>query len=165
MKNPFWWLFPRREEYIEIPVDDPSSYTIPPEWRELWDRLAAFPIDKPGVEDPLSKRLAREQDWTHEYALRVVQEYRKFMFLCVAAGHMCTPSTLVDEAWHLHLLYTRSYWDKLCGETLGRPIHHQPSEGGETENNKYAGLYERTLDSYAGFFGEPPADIWGRRRK
>lgn len=87
------------------------------------------------------------------------------MFLCVTTGHMCTPSVHVDEAWHLHLLYTKSYWDKLCKEVLGRPIHHQPSEGGTSENTRFAGLYERTLNSYASVFGEPPADIWGKRRK
>lgn len=146
-------------------VEALATPNIPPEWTELWENLRAFPIDKPGVQDPLSKRLARERKWTHNYALRVIEEYRKFMFLCVAAGHMCTPSTHVDEAWHLHLLYTKSYWDKLCKEVLGRPIHHHPSDGGTEEGTKFAGMYERTLDSYTTFFGQPPKDIWGTRRK
>jgi hypothetical protein len=163
LRNLFSALLPRRME--EVFVDDPSTYTIPPEHANLWERLSTFPIDKPGVADPLSKRLAREQRWHHAYALRVVEEYRKFMFLCVTAGHICTPSIIVDQAWHLHLLYTRSYWDGLCTQVLGRPIHHQPSDGGDVEDTKYAGLYERTLESYARVFGEPPSDIWGRGRR
>jgi hypothetical protein len=153
----------RTQVKIEQPAEEPVVFNIPAEHAELWAKLAAFPIDNPVAEYPLSRRLADEQEWTHEYALRVVEEYRKFMFLCMVAGHVCTPSLHVDEAWHLHLLYTRSYWQELCWKTLGRLIHHQPSMGGTSEEKKYAGLYQQTLDSYAGFFGEPPVDIWGRR--
>ncbi|MEP6673199.1 MAG: hypothetical protein ABJF10_28880, partial [Chthoniobacter sp.] len=41
------------------------------------------------------------------------------------------------------------------------PFHHGPSKGGPAEDTKFANWYERTLDSYAHFFGHrPPADIW-----
>ena len=59
-------------------------------------------------------RLASENGWSREYAVRVMQEYRRFAFLAVAAGHPVSPSDAVDQAWHLHLVYTRSYWDEFC---------------------------------------------------
>jgi hypothetical protein len=72
-----------------------------------------------------------------------------------------TPSEEVDEAWHLHLCYTRSYWDRMCGGILGKPLHHGPTEGGKKEDEKFADWYSRTLESYRSHFGEePPADIW-----
>jgi hypothetical protein len=71
------------------------------------------------------------------------------------------PSEQIDQAWHLHLVYTRSYWNRLCGELLQRPLHHAPSAGGAAEHDKHVAMYERTLASYRRLFGEaPPADLW-----
>jgi hypothetical protein len=132
--------------------------------RELWQNMLDFKFDDPDAEYPLSHRLADDQGWEQLFALRVLEEYRKFMFLIMVTDHMCVPSKIVDEAWHLHLIYTRSYWYGLCKGVLGREVHHSPSKGGKAEEDKFAGLYERTLDSYEKYFGAtPPADIWGCR--
>ena len=124
-------------------------------------RIRRFSIDRPGTVLTFEARLARENGWTVEYAQRVVEEYKRFMVLAATADHVVTPSEDVDHAWHLHLTYTHSYWEDLCGECLGMPIHHQPTEGGSSEQAKYNDLYERTLATYASTFGfEPPRDIW-----
>src|SRR5262249_16884553 len=48
-----------------------------------------------------------------------------------------------------------------CPEILGMPLHHQPTQGGEKERDKFHDWYARTLASYAAFFGEhAPRDIW-----
>ncbi|MCW1920965.1 hypothetical protein OKA05_00265 [Luteolibacter arcticus] len=128
---------------------------------ELLLRLESFEIDEPGATFPFSARLARENGWTRGFALRVMAEYKRFVWLAIRAGHPVTPSEEVDEAWHLHLCYTRSYWDGMCGGILGKPLHHGPTEGGKREDEKFAGWYARTLESYRAHFGEePPADIW-----
>lgn len=116
---------------------------------------------------PFTARLARDNGWTNNYAARVVLEYKKFIFLCCVAGHQVTPSDEVDQAWHLHLVYSRSYWNDLCRDTIGRPIHHGPTKGGNAERTKYKDNYANTLESYRKFFeSEPPADIWptGKQR-
>src|SRR5690606_12088021 len=78
-----------------------------------------------------------------------------------AAGHPVTPSEEVDQAWHLHLTYTRSYWQRFCPLALGSELHHQPTAGGDTERAKFYEWYARTLDSYLHVFGEPPpGNIW-----
>ena len=128
---------------------------------ELRARIQAFRLDEPGSVFPFSARLARENGWTREYALRVIEEYRRFVYLAMTAGHTVTPSVAVDEAWHLHLTYTRSYWDEMCGTVLGRPLHHDPTRGGAAEGGRFLDAYARTLRSYRAAFGEaPPADIW-----
>jgi hypothetical protein len=72
-----------------------------------------------------------------------------------------TPSDAVDQAWHLHLTYSRDYWDRLCGEVLGQPLHHGPTAGGSDERHRYFAQYADTLASYERWFGAPPpADIW-----
>jgi len=91
----------------------------------------------------------------------VLGEYRRFLFLAIAAGHPVSPSKAVDQAWHQHLLDTRNYWQEFCPRVLGRPLHHTPSRGGEEERQRLGECYRRTLASYRAFFGEaPPADLW-----
>ncbi|HSI07119.1 MAG TPA: TIGR04222 domain-containing membrane protein [Rariglobus sp.] len=128
---------------------------------ELWAKLEAFDPDEPDATFSFSQRLARENGWSRDHALRVIAEYRRFVFLAVTAGHPVSPSDAIDQAWHLHLTYTRSYWDTLCGEILRQPFHHQPTRGGDRERAKFGDWYARTLASYRAAFNEsPPADLW-----
>ncbi|MBY0550615.1 MAG: hypothetical protein K2W95_25275 [Candidatus Obscuribacterales bacterium] len=160
-----FWRTPSASRAAE-PTSNESAVTprIPDEYADLWDRLSRFEIDDPDAEFPLSKRLAQEQAWKLDYALRVVEEYRRFMFLCMISEKMCTPSLAVDEAWHLHLIYTKSYWEGLCLRTLGRLIHHEPAQGGTADEAKFEELYITTLELYSRVFGDPPEDIWGRNK-
>ncbi len=127
----------------------------------LYDRLIEFSLDQPEAKLTFSQRLARENGWSMSFTRRVVFEYKRFAFLAVTAGHPVTPSDEVDQAWHLHLLYTRSYWDEFCGKVLQTPLHHGPTRGGQQESHKFHNWYAQTLASYERLFGEaPPADIW-----
>lgn len=129
--------------------------------RELWQRLAAFELDAVDAALPFSRRLARENGWSESFSRRAVEEYRRFVFLAMVAGHPVTPSDEVDQVWHLHLCYTRSYWEDLCGQVLPRPLHHGPTRGGSKERGKFDDWYRRTLASYERVFGEPaPASWW-----
>lgn len=131
------------------------------ERRELWDRLQAFALDEIDAHAPFSARLAREQGWSRAFARQVIEEYKKFLYLGCVGEHPVTPSEQVDAAWHLHMIYTRSYWNDLCPRVLGRPFHHGPSKGGAKEQRKFHDWYERTLRAYEACFGyKPPADIW-----
>lgn len=126
----------------------------------LLARIEAHTLDAHGAADPFSRRLARENGWSDDYARRVIREYQRFLVLAVAAGHSVTPSDQVDQAWHLHLRYTAEY-RRFCRQVLGRRLDHGPSEGGSHERRRYVSDYERTLDSYQARFGEPPPrDIW-----
>ncbi|WP_186458826.1 glycine-rich domain-containing protein [Mucilaginibacter achroorhodeus] len=129
--------------------------------RALWDKLQAFEIDDPEVDFKFSARLARENGWNIPFSLRVIEEYKKFIFLCCVTKHGVTPSDPVDQAWHLHLTFTWSYWTDLCKNTLGQEVHHNPTKGGKQEANKFNGFYTSTHQLYKDKFGhEPPADIW-----
>lgn len=128
---------------------------------KLLRRVEEFQIDAPGASFPLSKRLAKENRWSGEYTHRVLKEYKRFAFLSVAAGHPVSPSEAVDQAWHLHMLYTENYWNVFCAEVLGKPLHHYPSQGGTAQKSKFEDWYRKTLASYQRMFGEdPPSDIW-----
>lgn len=127
----------------------------------LWTKISTFAIDGADAQLTFTARLARENGWTTAYTQRVMEEYRKFLFLCCVTPTGVTPSDPVDQAWHLHLTYTKSYWIDLCRHTIGREIHHNPTKGGASEGQKFDGMYSHSQALYTHYFGTlPPTDIW-----
>ena len=63
----------------------------------------------------------------------MIEDYRRFCYLAVAAGHEVTPSDAVDQAWHLHLIYSCDYWEKSCPLVLRADLHHGPTSGDPVE--------------------------------
>ena len=130
-------------------VDDP-----------IWQALAQMRIEPPGAALSFTRRLARENGWSRAHAEAVCHEYRRFLYLAATGAAEVTPSDQVDQAWHLHLAYTRHYWEELCARIIGRPLHHGPTAGGASEGRKYRALYAETLRLYRETFGEePPSNI------
>ena len=126
--------------------------------RLLWEKIDAYNIDDADSSFKFSHRLARENLWTTEYTDRVIEEYKKFVFLGCVDGPV-TPSLDVDQCWHLHMIYTEDYWKGFC-KILNTEFHHGPTKGGKVETNKYIDIYQKTKDAYRDYFGEPPHDIW-----
>ncbi|WP_197276048.1 hypothetical protein [Mangrovimonas sp. TPBH4] len=118
-------------------------------------------MDFDSIDFNFSERLARDNNWNVEYSLRVIEEYKKFIYLCCISNQPITPSDAVDQAWHLHLTYTKSYWKDFCESTLEKEIHHSPTKGGESEREKFSDCYNLTFERYENEFGQkPPSDIW-----
>lgn len=129
--------------------------------RDLYQRIMQFEFDDGPVDLSFAQRLAFENAWSIAFSERVVHEYQRFIFLLASADRPVTPSDQVDQAWHLHLTYTRSYWERLCQDVIGRPLHHTPTRGGSAELHKFDVWYRRALASYRAIFAEPPpSDIW-----
>ncbi len=126
----------------------------------VWNRLSRYIVGPEDAALPFAERLARDNGWSRGEAERVIEEYKRFCFLAVTADHPVTPSDQVDQAWHLHLTYSRDYWERFCPEVLGRPLHHGPTAGGGDEQHRYFTQYAETLRSYERVFGSPPADLW-----
>lgn len=133
----------------------------------LWQRIADHRIGPDGISLTFAARLARENCWSINHAERVIGEYKRFCYLAITAGHEVTPSDAVDQAWHLHLTYSRDYWQAFCPQVLRADLHHGPTKGGETERARFYHQYAGTLAAYEAAFGKaPPPDIWpGARRR
>ncbi|MBD2715282.1 hypothetical protein IC231_09560 [Hymenobacter sp. BT646] len=128
---------------------------------ELWDKIQRFELDDPAAALSFTSRLARENGWSLTFSLRAVAEYKRFIFLLCTTNQPLTPSDEVDQVWHLHLLYTRSYWIDFCQYTLQKVIHHGPTHGDRQERAKFNNWYDQTLKCYAEVFGQlPPPDLW-----
>jgi hypothetical protein len=132
----------------------------------LWERIAAHSIGPQDVSLTFAGRLARENRWSHAHAEAVILEYKRFCYLAVTAGHEVTPSDAVDQAWHLHLGYTRDYWEVFCPEVLEAELHHGPTRGGTAERERFYRQYADTLAAYEAAFGKPPPEtIWPDARR
>lgn len=134
---------------------------ISEEQKTLWSKIEAFQLDDFESAFTFTDRLCRENGWTYQYAVRVIHEYKKFIFLICVAEHPLTPSDQVDQVWHLHLLYTKSYWTDFCQNTLSKEIHHGPTKGGLSEKEKFNDWYSKTIALYSNIFNnQAPIDIW-----
>ncbi len=129
---------------------------------ELWARLEGYSFDTGTGSAPFSVKLARAEGWSAAFTARVIGEYRRFLYLTQVSDRQVTPSQIVDAAWHMHLTFTRDYWDDLCLNVIGTPVHHQPCAGDE-EMPRYRNQFAATKALYEAEFGhEPPVEIWGR---
>ncbi len=129
--------------------------------QELIARAEALQVNDPDAAMNFTARLQREQyGWTRPYAERVTREYIRFLVLAAISDRHVTPSEAVDQAWHLHIVYTESYHE-WCEALFGRYLHHGPTKGGKAEGERFEGQYEHTLALYERTFGEvAPSDIW-----
>lgn len=131
----------------------------------LWNRLLHFTLDHPDSELPFSKKLAKEENWTGSFTRKAIEEYKKFIYLCCILPNGASPSETIDKVWHLHLTYTRNYWEEFCPDILQRNLHHHPSQGGRNEAEKHRNWFMETLENYHKVFGEiPPEEIWLKKK-
>lgn len=138
-----------------------ESQGIDPSEDPLWARIEAYEFDALDPDQPFAARLARENVWTVDYAERVIEEYRRFCYLAVRAEHPVVPSDQVDRVWHLHIGYSRSYWQEFCARVLEFDLHHEPACSGGEAAERCRNAYAATLAAYERVSGEdPPADIW-----
>jgi hypothetical protein len=138
-----------------MPITEPvlweriRSHPLP--WREEMDRGVQPNRRCWSFEDNLRK----DGDWTDASARRIVEEYRKFLYLKALDGGVLTPPMAIDAAWHLHLGFPAEY-AAFCTEGLGRDlVHHE----GLTRRQRLA-AYRRLLELYDAQFEFRPSDIW-----
>ena len=127
---------------------------------ELWNRIKTHEIFTNHSKYGFENRLAFENNWSRNFCVEVIEEYKRFIYLLCRCTHPVTPSRDVDQVWHLHLLFTKDYWLVFVPKLTKTP-HHNPTKGGKGEEEKFIGYYENTLHSYRKIFQmEPPKRIW-----
>ena len=147
--------------------------------KELWLRLKRYHFDALvpahlmdhvtaafGGADASTKafasKLARKLGWTTAFSIRAIGEYKKFVYLGVASEINVTPSRVIDQVWHEHLLFSRAYRG-FCRDVLGREFDHHPElVPTADQTDVFQVQYAATLDLYFAEFNTlPPEDIWG----
>ena len=144
------WLRLRQYHFAEI---------VPP---HMWDHVTAAFGGANASTKAFASKVARKHGWTTRFAVRAINEYRKFLYLGVTAEFIVTPSKVIDTVWHEHLLFTRAYRE-FCRDVLRRDFDHHPElMPVEEQTVVYAQQYAATLTRYeTEFHVIPPDDIWG----
>lgn len=133
---------------------------------DIKDKILLFEIDEKANDLSFVDRLAIENNWSFKYAAACFDEYKKFIYLSCISESPITPSDEVDQVWHLHLSYTKSYWQILCKQVLNKELHHCPTQGGQAEDEKYKRQYKHTLALYEKVFDhKAPSTIWPSPQK
>jgi hypothetical protein len=81
--------------------------------------------------------------------------YRGFLKLCAwYPGEPIVPSTMIDHAWHTHILDTGKYAAD-CDTAFGGFLHHFPYLGmrGPDDVTAWQAAYQRTRELFRGHFG------------
>lgn len=144
------WLRLRRYHFADI---------VPP---QMFDHVVAAFGGADASTKAFASKIARKHGWTTRFALRAIDEYRKFVFLGVTADFVVTPSKVIDTVWHEHLLFTRAYRE-FCADVLRRDFDHHPELlPTDVQTAVYAQQFASTLARYhEEFHVIPPDDIWG----
>ncbi len=125
----------------------------------LWLKLNMMSAEGLQAFAPLAQMMQQQMGTNAEMAQRVIEEYRKFLFLAMRAGHQVIPPGIINDVWMMHLQNAQNYW-----ETLGQMIGERPMTQGIDPKNlgTMADAWAATLKSYEQIFGtKPPMDIWG----
>ena len=142
---------------MRLSIEPPEA--VPANHAACWSRIGEHLGSRQGALD-LAAILVRKFRWPRDYAEAAVEEYRRFCFLAACSGHAVSPSAEVDEVWHLHLHYTRDYWETFCPQVLRMSLHHEPGGRSRTQDRQFRDQYADTLASYQRFFGAPPESFW-----
>lgn len=128
----------------------------------LADRIAAAFGSHHASTRAFASKLRRKLGWDMHFALRALDEYKKFLFLGVTGSTPVTPSKVIDQVWHEHLLFTRAY-RQFCAEVLQHDFDHHPElVPMDSQTALFSDQYEETLRRYVAEFNVlPPSDIWG----
>jgi hypothetical protein len=131
----------------------------------FWDEIAA----KFGGQNPFTKafieKLSRKLNWDKAFTLKAIWEYKKFVYLGVISDFSVTPSKIIDQVWHEHILFSSGY-RKFCEEIIQMDFDHNPDLGNmNNQVDKYKSQYFQTINLYKNEFGfEPPEEIWGKTK-
>ena len=147
--------------------------------RELWLRLKNYHFEhmasnslgqhlqaRFGGHDASTKafahKVARKYGWSPAFALKAVREYKKFVYLGVVSDFVVTPSQVIDQVWHQHILFSKAY-RSFCQEIIRYEFDHNPELVSiEEQTGAFHAQYLATLKLYRTEFGiDPPADVWG----
>jgi hypothetical protein len=147
-----------QETRLKVDVRSDGPFWTPAR-KDLWRRVERHDFE-PETTLNFTHRLARDHGWSLEEARAAVDAYRRFCFLAIISPTPVTPSEIVDEVWHQHLIYSRDYWTVWCGQVLQAPLHHDPTPGGSEAELIYRRQYAETLALHERVFGQPDAQLW-----
>ncbi len=127
----------------------------------LWDKVSETFGGADSSTKAFASKIARKLGWKSNFALKAIIEYKKFVYLATVSDFQVTPSKIIDQVWHEHLLFTKAYRD-FCNEVIQYDFDHHPELiPMKDQTGVFNAQYLDTLRLYRTEFGiEPPDNIW-----
>ncbi|WP_079141384.1 hypothetical protein [Streptomyces sp. LUP47B] len=118
-------------------------------------------IVDPEVTNRLVRRVTTDHpEITDETARRIVGQAAAFIATSGRQpGHSLVPSELVDYGWHAFILHTGDY-AAFCQKTVGRFVHHVPTDEDEQMPGGAAAARERTVSAIQAAGYTVDAELW-----
>jgi hypothetical protein len=114
------------------------------------EELAAFDFTL------VRSRLVQRGLLPEEWADMAILEFRRYLALrLLSPGPVMMLSAVVDEVWHVSILFTRLYAD-LCQRVFGHFLHHDPEMQPIADPSAEWRVFE---ERYTALFGAPGA-LW-----
>ncbi len=98
------------------------------------------------------KRISKDTGCTHEEAVAIFEDTKRFLYLCGVYNGGFAPSVKVDDGWHSFILYTKDYFD-FCMNFFGKIVHHYPN-GDDFDRKKGLQQIKHTLKVAHSVFGQ-----------
>lgn len=135
------------------------NHLVPP---DLWDIIQAKFTGPNASTKAFAHKLGVKLNWTNAFALKAVLEYKKFVYLGIVSDFVVTPSEIIDQVWHQHLLFSAAY-RSFCNEVIECNFDHAPELIAlDAQTSTYMAQYDDTLLLYKNEFGfDAPLEIWG----
>jgi hypothetical protein len=134
------------------------DHIVPP---NMWEKMTEMFGGTDASTKAFADKISRKYKCTKSYALKSVNEYKKFLYLAVISDFHVTPSQAIDKVWHEHILFTQAY-RIFCDEVIEYNLNHHPELFPlEEQTERYHAQYIDTLNLYVKEFGIFPTDeIW-----
>lgn len=110
--------------------------------------------DHPALVQRLEEKLGISRDGADE----LLDDTKRFLFLCGTTTGILAPPPRIDEGWHQFILYTKEYHD-FCHRFFGRFIHHLPKTADEVLKSDGSAV-RTTLATARKFLGDSLSTNW-----
>jgi len=115
-----------------VPDADPSHRTVKASKSQLTAIGKIDGLDLSGVRSKITG--SEGLRWTQARTSQAELDYRRFLKLqALYPNERVSPTKLIDDFWHYHILDTRAY-AKDCEEIFGHFIHHNPYFGAGSQS-------------------------------
>lgn len=135
----------------------------------MLEKYKNFILQELNLEAIVIKVIDKEEGvgWSFNYALKVCDEYRKFLVLCLQNPNIAiVPSTQIDDFWHFHILDTQKYAQD-CEQCFGYFLHHFPYFGmrDKQDERNLKSAWEQTKVLYNSEFSTMPKHLWLKSKR
>jgi len=119
-----------------------------------------YPESQKVIKNVIMTMVKIEKEDINKYAKLLLEEYYKWLVILSKFGGAMklSPSVIVDQVWHQHLLFTKNYRET-CNMIGGQFLDHYPENADQDNSGERINRYIYTLKCYRDTFGEMKDEV------